>query len=81
MGCDALELRHIDGEPIDPAMAATQRKDIADEIHSAGLNICVLGSDCKFAHPSPSDRRQAIDRAIEFMVLAKDWHAPIVRVF
>ena len=81
MGCDALELRHIDGKPIDPAMPAKQRKDVADEIHSAGLNICVLGSDCKFAHSSPSDRRQAVHRAIEFVELAKTWHAPIVRVF
>tara|TARA_B100000029_G_C17475973_1_gene923787 strand:+ start:325 stop:1164 length:840 start_codon:yes stop_codon:yes gene_type:complete len=81
MGCNALELRNIDNKPIDPAMPATQKKDIADEIHNAGLKICVLGSDCKLAHPSRSDRHQAVHRAIEFVELAKAWKAPIVRVF
>lgn len=81
MGCSALELRSLDGKPIDPAMPETQQKHIADAIHSAGLHICVLGSDCKFALPSPSDRNQAVHRAIAFVELAKAWNTPIVRVF
>jgi sugar phosphate isomerase/epimerase len=62
-------------------MPESQQKHIAEAIRSAGLHICVLGSDCKFALPSPSDRNQTVLRVISFVELAKAWNTPIVRVF
>jgi len=80
-GCDGLELRNLDGQPIDPAMPGDRRSAIADAVANAGLEICVVGSGSRFAFPSADERRREIERAIAFVELADAWHAPIVRVF
>lgn len=80
-GCDGLELRNLDGQPIDPAMPEDRRSEIADAAAEAGLEICVVGSGSRFAFPSADERRREVERAIAFVELAHAWAAPIVRVF
>ncbi len=80
-GCDGLELRNLDGQPIDPAMPEDRRTRIFDAVADAGLEICVVGSSARFAFPCGADRRQAVDEAVAFVQLADAWDAPIVRVF
>ena len=80
-GCHGLELRNLDGQPIDPAMPEDRRTAIFDAIVDAGLEICVVGSGCRFARPSADDRRRAVEHAVAFVELADAWDAPIVRVF
>ena len=81
IGCDALELRNLDGQSIDPAMPEERRNTILDMVIDAGLEICVVGSDCRFALPSADERRRAVERAVAFVELADAWDTPIVRVF
>jgi fatty-acyl-CoA synthase len=81
LGCEALELRSLANKPVSPDMPKDEQEATADTIMDAGLTICVVGSDCRFAIPSARDRRKEIDRAIEFVRLADTWRAPIVRVF
>ena len=81
LGCDGLEIRNLDGQPIDPAMPEDRRSAIFDAIADAGLEICVVGSSSRFALPSAVDRRQAVEQAVAFVELADAWDAPIVRVF
>ena len=81
MGCDGLELRNLDGQPLDPAMPPDRRTAIFEAVAKAGLEICVVGSGARFAFPSAADRRQAVEHAVAFVELADTWDAPIVRVF
>jgi fatty-acyl-CoA synthase len=81
MACEGLELRNLDGQPIDPSMSEQDRAAIFEAVSNAGLEICVVGSGARFAIPSDSDRRQAVDQAVAFVELADAWDAPIVRVF
>ena len=81
LGCDGLELRNLQGQPIDPAMSEPDRASIFEKVSDAGLEICVVGSGARFAIPSTAERRQAVDQAVAFVELADAWHAPIVRVF
>lgn len=80
-GCDGLELRNLDGQPIDPAMPEQRRSAIYDAVADAGLEICVVGSGSRFAFPSVAERRREVERALAFVELADAWDAPIVRVF
>ena len=80
-GCNGLELRNLNGHPLDPAMTQDRRTAIFDAVADAGLEICVVGSSSRFAFPSAADRRQAVDQAVAFVELADAWDAPIVRVF
>lgn len=81
LGFDGLELRNLDGQPIDPSMSEQDRAAIFEKVADAGLEICVVGSGARFAIPSTADRRQAVDQAVAFVELADAWDAPIVRVF
>ena len=81
MGCEGLELRNLDGQPIDPAMPEDRRSEIFDAVADAGLEICVVGSSSRFAFPSADERRREVERAVAFVELADTWDAPIVRVF
>lgn len=81
MGCHGLELRNLDGQPLDPAMPEERRTAIVDAVAEAGLEICVVGSGARFAFPSAHERRQAVEQAVAFVELADAWDVPIVRVF
>jgi len=50
-------------------------------VAAAGLEICVVGSDCKFVKPTAIARSREIDRWTGFINLAQEWDAFTVRVF
>lgn len=81
IGCEALEIRMLAGEPLPSDLLASERQRIRDVVGDAGLRICVVGSDCRFARSEPSDRAREVDRALGFVDLARDWEAGLVRVF
>ncbi len=80
-GCEALEIRMLAGEPLPPDLLPAERRRIADVVSAAGLGICVVGSDCRFALPTAEERSRQIDRAKGFIELAQDWGTSLVRVF
>ncbi len=81
IGCDGLEIRMLAGQPLTPDLPAAERRRIAEVVADAGLEICVVGSDCRFAQPEARHRSREVDRAAGFIELAGEWGAPVVRVF
>ncbi len=81
IGCEALEIRMLAGQPLPPDVPPAERRRIADVVSAAGLSICVVGSDCRFAQPTKEERSREVDRAQGFIELARDWNTPLVRVF
>ena len=74
-GYDGLELRLLDGEPIDPlAPDPETRRTIAQALARAGVTLVCLDTSIELAQPFD----QALPAAVE---LASEWDAPAVRVF
>ncbi|MBM4436855.1 MAG: sugar phosphate isomerase/epimerase [Actinobacteria bacterium] len=80
-GCQGLELRTLAGTPVTPDLSAAERRRIQELCAEAGIEICVVGSDCKLANPNQMARRAEIARAAGFVDLADGWGAAVVRVF
>ncbi len=74
-GYDGLELRLLDGEPIDPlGLDAEARRAVARALTRAGVTLVCLDTSIELAQP--------FDRALPAAVeLASEWGAPAVRVF
>jgi sugar phosphate isomerase/epimerase len=74
-GYAGIELRLIDGELIDPSMAAADRARVKRILTAAGLPVVAVDSSIRLTdeNPGPGLRR--------FLELASDWESPLVRVF
>jgi sugar phosphate isomerase/epimerase len=78
-GYAGVELRLIDGELIDPAMGAGQRRRVIGACARAGLPIVAVDSSIRVAaHADPGDTLAEIGA---FLDLAAEWASPTVRVF
>ena len=74
-GYAGVELRLIDGELIDPAMPAGSRARVKRTLAAAGLPAVAVDSSIRLTgEDSGPELRQ-------FLELASDWEAPLVRVF
>lgn len=78
-GYAGVELRLIDGELIDPAMSASQRRRVTGACRQAGLPVVAVDSSIRVAAAADPDRTLADIGA--FLELAAGWHAPAIRVF
>lgn len=74
-GYDGVELRLVDGELIDPRMAAPERAAVKRTLDAAGLPVVAVDSSIRLTDPEPGPDLRA------FLELASDWQAPLVRVF
>jgi sugar phosphate isomerase/epimerase len=72
-GYAGIELRLIDGELIDPSMPATRRAQIRRIL--AGLPVAAVDSSIRLTGDDPGPELR------QFLELASDWEAPLVRVF
>ena len=81
IGCRGLETRMVSGKLLRPDLPLSERRRIADLVAAAGLEICVVSSDCRFVKPTAIARSREIDRWTGFINLAQEWGASIVRVF
>jgi sugar phosphate isomerase/epimerase len=74
-GYDGLELRLLDGEPIDPlSLDAGTRRAVAAALASAGVQLVCLDTSIELARPFDRELPAALE-------LASEWGAPAVRVF
>jgi sugar phosphate isomerase/epimerase len=78
-GYAGVELRLIDGELIDPAMSASQRRRVSGACRQAGLPIVAVDSSIRVAAAADPDGTLAEIGA--FLELAAGWDAPAIRVF
>jgi sugar phosphate isomerase/epimerase len=74
-GYDGVELRLIDGELIDPAMAAAGRAAVKRTTAAAGLPVAAVDSSVRLTDDDPGPE------LAKFLELASDWESPVVRVF
>jgi sugar phosphate isomerase/epimerase len=72
-GYAGIELRLVDGELIDPSMPATRRAQIRRTL--AGLPVVAVDSSIRLTGDDPGPELR------QFLELASDWEAPLVRVF
>ena len=74
-GFDGLELRLLDGEPIDPASVDTgTRRAVGAAFARAGVPLVCLDTSIEVARPFERELSAAVE-------LAAEWGAPTVRVF
>ncbi|HEX4527179.1 MAG TPA: sugar phosphate isomerase/epimerase family protein [Gaiellaceae bacterium] len=74
-GYDGLELRLLDGEPIDPASVdAETRRGVGKALARTAVTLVSLDTSIELARPF----ERGLPAALE---LASDWGAPTVRVF
>lgn len=92
VGYDAIELRcDYPDEPHAHGVSAghrevarttdAERDAIVDHLGLTGVEICLLGTSCAFAHADPDDRVTNEEEAIDYAALAASLGAPFVRVF
>jgi fatty-acyl-CoA synthase len=74
-GYTGVELRLVDGELIDPAMPAAARAAVRRTASTAGLPIVAVDSSIRLTDDDPGRELR------QFLELASDWEAPLVRVF
>ncbi len=74
-GYAGVELRLIDGELIDPAMPAASRARVKRTLAAAGLPAVAVDSSIRLTDEHPAAELR------QFLELASDWEAPLVRVF
>jgi sugar phosphate isomerase/epimerase len=74
-GYDGLELRLLDGEPIDPlSLDPVTRRAVATALARAGVPLLCLDTSIELARPFDRELPAALE-------LASEWGAPAVRVF
>jgi sugar phosphate isomerase/epimerase len=74
-GYAGVELRLIDGELIDPAMRPEARARVRRTLAAAGLPAVAVDSSIRLTGADPGTELR------QFLELASDWEAPLVRVF
>jgi sugar phosphate isomerase/epimerase len=74
-GYAGVELRLIDGELIDPAMPAAARARVKRTLAAVGLPAVAVDSSIRLTDEDPGAELR------QFLELASDWEAPLVRVF
>ena len=83
-GFAALELRGIQDQmdlPKCPEFAGTRLQGTLRDLSAAGLAISDLGASAQMHEPDPKKRAAHMDEARRFIDLARELHAPYVRVF
>jgi sugar phosphate isomerase/epimerase len=78
-GYAGVELRLIDGQLIDPAMSAPDRRRVARSCGRAGLAVAAVDSSTRVA--AAGDHGVTLAEIGAFLELAAEWGAPAVRVF
>src|SRR5690349_21724880 len=81
MGYDALELRLLDGEVLDPSKDAAKIREAVALARARGLEICALDTSCTLNQSQPEERARQVRDMRDWIRLAQDVQVPILRVF
>ena len=80
-GYQGLEFRMLAGRPLPPNLPPAERRRIRHLARENGIDICVVGSGCRFSSDDKGERARNVDDLRGFIELAEFWQAPIVRIF
>jgi sugar phosphate isomerase/epimerase len=78
-GYEGVEIRLLDGEIIPAELPAARRSEIKRALQ--GLEICCIGTSCRFTYPDAAERAQNRADAERYMALASELDCPMIRVF
>ncbi|HZU14102.1 MAG TPA: sugar phosphate isomerase/epimerase family protein [Chloroflexota bacterium] len=73
-GYDAIEIRLLDGQVLDPRQDAAAIRDATARARAAGIEVCALDTSCRLALEGVSDLQR-------WIALAGELSVPILRVF
>lgn len=80
-GFDGIELRLIDDQVISPDLVVSSLDRIKHAFAGSGIELAALGSSARFSSPDEAERRQNEAVTVEFIRLARELGAPVIRVF
>lgn len=80
-GFQALEVRIYNGEVIQPDLPAEERQKIRDILAQHDMKIVALGLSTRFNTTDQSVRQDNVHQLRQFIELAADLNAPMVRTF
>lgn len=78
-GYDGLDLRLIDGLPIDPAMSVDDREIVAELLRDRGVHLASIDSTIRLV--SDQAEVEVEEELLAVLDIAAAWSAPLVRVF
>jgi len=81
MGYEAIELRLLDGEIIDPVADREKVKRAVSLCRTHGLEVCALDTSCRFNFSDPEERKQQVATLLNWIRLAQEVQVPRLRVF
>lgn len=81
MGYDAVELRLLDGDVIDPGADGAKVGRAVALCRARGVEVCAFGTSCTFNHADPAERTRQVADLLRWIRLAQDLEVPLLRVF
>jgi sugar phosphate isomerase/epimerase len=81
MGYDAIELRLLDGEVLDPIKDAAKIEAAISLARGRGLEVCALDTSCTLNQSKPEVRAQQVAALQNWIRLAQNVQVPLLRVF
>jgi sugar phosphate isomerase/epimerase len=80
-GYDAIELRLLDGEVIDPVKDAAKVVQAVKLSRSNGLEVCALDTSSRVNQPDEEGRAATLDDLRAWFRLAQEVQVPLLRIF
>lgn len=81
LGYDAVELRLLDGEVIDPVRDRGRVAEAVTTIRGRGIEVCAFDTSCRFNHADPATRVDQVEDLSCWIDLAEALAVPLLRVF
>lgn len=81
LGYDAVELRLLDGEVIDPSADAARVERAVTICRGQGVEVCAFDTSCRFNHPDSDERARNVEDLRRWLALAGQARVPLLRVF
>lgn len=81
MGYDAIELRLLNGEVIDPLRDEQAVSAGVGQIRARGLEVCAFDTSCHFNISDARERARQCDDLLAWIALAQRMHVRLLRVF
>jgi len=81
LGYDAIELRLLDGEVIDPGKDAAKVVQAVKLSRSNGLEVCTLDTSSRVNQPDEEGRAQTLADLRAWFRLAQEVQVPLLRIF
>lgn len=81
MGYDAVELRLLNGELIDPKRDARALGEAVAIYRERGVEVCALDTSCRFNLSDPQERAAQREDLLRWISLAQLTSVPLLRVF